>query len=209
MGAWGAGYDTQTSSDIRWVYVVCPRPFHCICHRGVATIAGSVHLKISNLGRKGEAWPHPKQHYPVPQGPPFSSIDWPPECHRQSHLNHTASSRPKHTTASRQCCHTARTSAHLISFGDRATPPHSNHILLHHRRLPSGPTALVYTASLIDTPSPLTAHGSTGRCSKVTLCRTYPHPSPKSSRSLHRQARIATPKCKLHALAHTLPETRL
>jgi hypothetical protein len=113
MGAWGAGYDTQTASDIRWVYVVWPRPFNC---RDVAAIAGRVHLMISDLGRKGGAWPHTKQHHPVPQGPPFSSIDWPPELHRQSHLNHTASSRPKHTTASRPCCHTAPQDQELTSF---------------------------------------------------------------------------------------------
>jgi hypothetical protein len=46
-------------------------------------IAGRVHLMIPILGRKGGA---PKQHHPVPQGPPLSSIDWPPEVHRQSHL---------------------------------------------------------------------------------------------------------------------------
>jgi hypothetical protein len=85
-------------------------------HRGVAALAGIVHLMISNLGQKGGAWPHPKQHHPVPQGPPFSSIDWPPEVHRQSHLNHTASSRPKHTTASRPCCHTAPQDQELTSF---------------------------------------------------------------------------------------------
>jgi hypothetical protein len=99
---------------------------------------------ISNLGRKGGGWPHPKQHHPVPQGPPFSSINRPPEVHRQSHLNHTASSRLKYTTASRPCCHTARTRAHLISFGRGATPPHCNHIHF----TPSSPPVRPYSTGV-------------------------------------------------------------
>ena len=73
--------------------------------RGVAARAGSVHL-ISSMdwkpNRKGGARPRPKQHHPVPQGPPFSikcrlATGCPPEAHNQSQLKHTASSRPKHT----------------------------------------------------------------------------------------------------------------
>jgi hypothetical protein len=105
--------------------------FNCICHRGVAAIAGRDHLVISNnIGWKGGSWPHPKQHHPALQGPPFSSIYWPPELHRQSHLNYTctASSMPKYTNVSRPCCYTAPTRAHLISFGGGATPPHCIYI---------------------------------------------------------------------------------
>jgi hypothetical protein len=152
-------------------------------------IAGSVHLMISNLGRKGGAWPHPKQHHPVPQGPPFSSIDWPPEVHRQSHLNHTASSRPKHTKLLHVRAATPP-AKELTTFtlGAEQQHPIATIYTSRHHRLLSGRTAPVYTASLTDMLSPLTADGSTWLCSKVTPCRRHAHPSLKSSRSLHRQS---------------------
>jgi hypothetical protein len=182
MWAWGAGYHTQNSSDFRWVYVVWPRPFICICHRGVAAIAASVHLMDLNLGRKGGAWPHRKQHHPVPQWPPFSSSDWPPEVHRQSHLNHTASTNNCLTAVLPH--HPHKSSPHFLWGRSNTTPlqPYP------HRRLPSGPTVPVYTASLTDMPSLSTAHGSIWRYSKVTLCRRHAHPSPKPSRLLRWQS---------------------
>jgi hypothetical protein len=105
------------------------RSFNC---SGVAAIARSIYLMTSNLGRKGGAWPHPKQHHSVPQRPRFSSIDWLLEVNQQSLLNHTASSWPKHTTATRPCCHTAcphKSSPHFVWGG--AIPPHCNHIHTH------------------------------------------------------------------------------
>jgi hypothetical protein len=168
-------YDTQTSSDIRWVYVEWPCPFNCIYHRGVAAIAGSVHLMISRLGREGEAWPHPKQHHPVPQGPPLSNKYWLATGSSQaiSIKPHSFLKAKTHTTASRPCCHTTRTRAHLISFGVGVTPPHC------HSSVP------VYTASLTDMP---TTQRSTREHSKVTPCRRHAHPSPKPRRSLHQQS---------------------
>jgi hypothetical protein len=109
----GSGYDTQTSSDIRWVYVVWPRRFNCICHRGVAAIAESVHLMISKQGRKGGAWPHPKQHHPVHQGPPFSNKCWLAIGSRPAIPPHSFLKDNCFTP----CCHIIRTRAHLISFG--------------------------------------------------------------------------------------------
>ena len=60
--------------NISEVKDVQPRPFDYLCPRGVAAKAGSVHLMFSKdrkLGRKGGTRPHPQQHHPVPQGPPF------------------------------------------------------------------------------------------------------------------------------------------
>jgi hypothetical protein len=79
------------------------------------------------LGRKGGARPHPKQHHPVPQGPPFSNKYWlatrsPPEAHKQSHLNHTAAKM--HTTPQPFCPH--QSSPHFPCGRSNAT--HRNHI---------------------------------------------------------------------------------
>ena len=46
-------------------------PFNCPGLRDVAARTESVHL-ISSMDRKGGARTRPKQHHPVPQGPPFS-----------------------------------------------------------------------------------------------------------------------------------------
>ena len=54
-----------------------------------------------------------------------SSVDWPPEAYKQSHKNHTASTR--HTTPSRPFYYTTDTRAHLISCVGGATPPPHNH----------------------------------------------------------------------------------
>ena len=57
------------------VHVVWPCPFNCLCLRGVAARAGSVHLMFSMDWKpswKGGARPRPKQYHHVPQGPPFS-----------------------------------------------------------------------------------------------------------------------------------------
>jgi hypothetical protein len=147
----------------------------------------------------------------VPQGPPFSSIDWPPAVHRQFHLKHSflmikAKTHYSFTAMLPHCPH--KSSPHLLEqHYPIATISSSHHRRLpssfplgaeqhhpiatittsHHRHLPSGPIVPVYTASLTDMPSPMTAHGSTWQCSKVTPCRSHPHPSPKSNRSLHRQ----------------------
>ena len=153
------------------------------------------------LGRKGGARPHPKPHHPVPQGPPFSNkhqllTGSPPEAHKQSHLNHRASSRPKHT----QILHgraAAPPTQELTSFPVWAEQllPITTTSTLHHRCLPSGHTVPsitpVYTASLTDMPSPLTschAHRSTWRGSKVTRNRGHAHQSPGSGHSLHRRS---------------------
>ena len=82
-----------------------PRPFNCLCPRGVAARAGSVHLMFSmgrKLGRKGGARPHPHQHHPVPQGPPFSihhtlATGSPPEVQKESHKKRAALTTPKRT----------------------------------------------------------------------------------------------------------------
>ena len=54
------------------------------------------------LGRKGGARPHPHQHHPVPQGPPFSihhtlATGSPPEVQKQSHKKRAALTTPKRT----------------------------------------------------------------------------------------------------------------
>ena len=103
--------------------------------RGVAARARSIRL-ISSMdrkpSRKGGARPRPKQHHPVPQGPPFSikcrlATGCPPEAHNQSQLKHSFS-RPKHTNTARPFCHTAHTRAHLISCVGGVITRHRNHI---------------------------------------------------------------------------------
>ena len=129
---------------------------------GVWLLEPEVHL-ISSMdrkpSRKGGARPRPKQHHPVPQGPPFSikcrlATGCPPEANNQSQLKHRASSRPKHTNTWRPFCHTAHTRAHLISCVGGATTRHRNHIHSNHRQLPSSRTvpsiAPACSASLTD-----------------------------------------------------------
>ena len=74
--AWGGGiWHLNHIEVISEVHVVWPRPFNCLGLRGVAARVGSVHLIFSmdpKPNRKGGARPCPKQHHPLPQGPPFS-----------------------------------------------------------------------------------------------------------------------------------------
>jgi hypothetical protein len=103
----------------------------------------------------------------VLQRPPFSSIDWPQENHQ--HLNHTASSNTRNCFTAVLPHRQHKSSLHFLWGWSNTTKLH-----LHpHRSLPSGPTVPVYTASFTDMPSPLTAHGSTWRCSKVIPCRRH------------------------------------
>jgi hypothetical protein len=93
-----------------------------------------------------------------------------------------------HTTASRPCCHTVV----LTSFPLRAEQHHPI-ATIPTSHLPSGPTVPVHTASLTDMPSPLTAHGSTWWCSKVTACRRHDRRSPVIRSIGKARARNATP----------------
>ena len=106
------------------VHVVWPHPFNCPCLRSVAARAGSVHLMFS-MDRKGGARPRPKQHHPVPQGPPFSIKCWLSTGSPQSIPIKTA---PKYTNPSRLFYHTTHTRTHLISCVGGVTPRHRNHI---------------------------------------------------------------------------------
>ena len=56
----------------------------CLCLRGVAAIAGRVHLMDRKSSQKGGARPCPKHHHPVPQGSPFSIKCWMSTRNQQS-----------------------------------------------------------------------------------------------------------------------------
>ena len=105
-----------------------PCPFNYLCHSGVAAKAGSIHLIFSRP--EGGAWPHQQQHHPwsCTSRTPISNqvLTWlatgtPLEAHKQSHKNHTASTRPpKHKLFHGWC------RAHLISCVGGATPLHNH-----------------------------------------------------------------------------------
>ena len=105
-----AKVDDRTPKLQQRHHVVQPRPFNCLCD--------SIYLN----GLEGRGQPHPQQHHPVPQGPPFSKQVL--TGHRKSTDKTTGSARPKCT----QLLH-GHTRAHLISCVGRATPPphHDNH----------------------------------------------------------------------------------
>ena len=116
-----------------------PCPFNCPSLRGVAARAGSVHL-ISSMDRKpswkGGARPRPKQHHPVPQGPPFSikcrlATRWMSTGSPQSIpiKTHKFLKAKTHTNTSRPFYHTAHTRAHFISCVGGVTTRHRNHII--------------------------------------------------------------------------------
>ena len=116
--------------DISEVQDVWPRPFNCLCHRGVAAKAGSVHLMFlmdRKLDQKGGARPYPHQHHPMLQGPPFSIkctlATGSAQTIPQKEHTHTAVTTPKHT----QCVHKnsptpTHTTAHLTTYVGGATP---------------------------------------------------------------------------------------
>jgi hypothetical protein len=117
-------------------------------------------------------------------------IDRPPEVHRKLTSNPTYTTQLHQVQNSHKCVtavqpyHPHKSSLHFLWGRSNTTPLQP----FPHRRLPFGPAVPVYTASLTDMPSPLTAHGSTRRCSNVTPCQRHAHPSPKPSCSLHRQS---------------------
>ena len=128
----------------------------------MAARAGSVHL-ISSMdqkpSQKGGARPRPKQHHPMPQGPPFSikcrlATGCPPEAHNQSQLKHTASSRPKHTQTLFKAVLPHRPHESLRHFlcGRGNNMPIATTSASNHRQLPSSRTvpsiAPAYSASL-------------------------------------------------------------
>ena len=88
--------------------------------------------KDRKLGRKEGTRPHP-QHYPVPQGPPFSikcglATGSPPEAHKESHKKPYSFYKAKmYTTTSQLFHHTTHTRAHLISCVGRTTSLPHNH----------------------------------------------------------------------------------
>ena len=154
MGGGEANFDQNHIKVISEVQAFQPRPFNKLNHWSVAVKAGSVHLILSKdrkLGWKGGDRPHPQQHHPVPQGPSFSikcllATRSPPDAHKQSHKNHTASTKPKCT----QLLHDRSTTLptqELTSFPVRAEQQHLLTTIptLHLRCLSSGPTVRTIT----------------------------------------------------------------
>jgi hypothetical protein len=95
-------------------------------------------LKCFSTDRKGGARPHPKQHHPVPQGPPFSNKYWLATGSSQAIplKPHSFLKAKAHTTPSRPFCHTTHTRTHLISCVGGATPPSLPPYSPHRYKLP-------------------------------------------------------------------------
>jgi hypothetical protein len=134
--------------------------------------------------------PHPKQHHPVPQGPPFTSIDWSP-LEQSIQLPQGQNTHNSFTAVLPHRPH--KSSPHFLCGRSNTTPlkPHPLYTIVASRTVLS-----VYTASLTDMPSPLTschAHGSIWRGPKVTPNRGHAHPSPGSDLSLHRRSTGSRP----------------
>ena len=144
----------------------------------MAARAGSVHL-ISSMdrkpSRKGGARPRPKQHHPVPQGPPFSikcrlATACPPEANNQSQLKHTEGQNThKHLEAVLPHCPHKSSPHFLCGRGNNtSSQPHPLQTIVSFRPAVRAPA---YSASLTDIASPLTschAPKASSRGSKVT-----------------------------------------
>ena len=81
-------------------------------------------LEVFSMGQTEGRGPHPNQHHPVPQGPPFSinhtfTTGSPPGVQKQSHRKHAALTTPKCTVCSQKFPHTPK--AHHL--GGAAPPP--------------------------------------------------------------------------------------
>jgi hypothetical protein len=149
-------------------------------------------LHGSKLGQKGGATPRPKQRHPLPQRPPFSNkyrlaTGSPPAAHKQSSLNHAASSRKKRTQLLHSRSATLPTQDLNQSCVGGIAPPH-----LHFA--PSSSLVQPYGAldctgvHCLTCPYSCHAHPHTSPCSKVTLNQGHAHQSPVPDHSPHQRS---------------------
>ena len=189
MGVWHLNH----IKVINEVHVVWPRPFNCPYLRGVAARAGSGHLMFSmdwKPNRKGGVRPRPKQHHPVPQGPPFSIKCWLatgclPEAHNQSQLKHAHSCQNTHKYFKAVLSHYPhKSSLHFLCGRGNITSlqPHPLQTIVSFRpAVQYSWSHQAYSASLTGMASPLTschAPTATWRDSKVTRHPEHAHPLP-------------------------------
>ena len=82
--------------------------------------------KDRKLGQKGGGRPHPQQHHPVPQGPPFS-VDWPlSNPTKTTQLSQSHNAHNSITTIPPHCPH--KSSPHfLCGQSNTSSQPHPLH----------------------------------------------------------------------------------